>query len=130
MSRTSISNQEWSKEGFSQFKVAKKIAVPNTEIINRAKITDLASSLSASMGIERITSQAAFVLSKESGPSGESVYELSNKDERVRLVGTWVNASATEGTYIRTDTNGDFIEVTFYGTVRNALMQVDNTVRV
>lgn len=105
------------------------VAVPFTQIVNEQgqsrKIADLESNLKASFGVERIHVSSLKKLTKEFGPNGETVFEPSNKDARIRFVGGWESISNTSGTSIKTSgvfTNpNDSIEVTFYGTGLNLL---------
>lgn len=99
------------------------ISVPNTAIINRAKIPDIANDLKASLGIERIPVQSIYQLQNEIGSNGEPVFGALN-DTRglIRLVGNWYKAISVYGQYFQTSGNTtDYIEVVIYGTGLNFL---------
>ena len=105
-----------------------QIAVPYTQIINTngqaRKIPDLANNMKVSGGIERIMFNSITALEREFGPNGEKVYELDNRDARIRFVGEgWQTIVNTNGTYV-TNTDQeltDYIEITFWGTGLNFL---------
>ena len=103
------------------------ISVPNTSIVNRAKIPNLANDLRASLGNERIETQSIVQLQNEFGPNGEPVFSVLNDDRgMIRFVGAgWAISSGTgtSGSMMATSTASGtaFIEVTFYGTGLNIL---------
>lgn len=110
-----FNNQDWALAGFNPFIQKTFIAAPNTTIINRAQVE--AGSLKALGGVERIPIRGFNQLRDESGPSGEPVYEVSNKDSRIRLVGSgWAVSSAASGSYVFNATTNNYAEITFYGT--------------
>lgn len=100
------------------------IAVPNTTIVGRAKIPNLANDLRASLGVDRIPIQAAVQLQNEFGPEGQPVYAAVNDDRGLlRFVGKWTSGNSSEGPSIY-DNSGlitDFTEIVFYGTGLNVL---------
>ena len=66
---------------------------------------------------------------------GKVVHALNTGDSRIRFVGSGWNTNSgfgggDEGTVTRTTTEGDYAEITFFGTGFNALTWVDNTQRV
>jgi hypothetical protein len=108
------------------------ISVPNTTIINRAKIPNLANDLRASFGIERIPTQTIVQLQDEFGANGEPVWGVVNDDRGlIRCVGgNWASSVATVGPCITTNTiAGEYIEITFYGTGLNILLWMDTSSR-
>lgn len=108
------------------------VTVPFTSIRNEhgqnRKIADLENNLKASFGVERVHTNSIIKKDKETGPNGEVVWELSNKDSRVRFVGDWSSASATDGTYANAQPNA-YIEITFYGTGLNLLTNINASAR-
>lgn len=97
------------------------IAVPNTAIVGRAKIPNLANDLRASLGIERIAVQSIMQLQNEFGPNGEPVYAVLNDDRGlIRFVGGWGQYNDAYGARVYAGTAG-YIEVVFYGTGLNIL---------
>ena len=123
MSKTSIHAKEWAQEGFNSFVKEEFVAAPHTEIQNRAQVSN---TLKASMGIERIIFNNLDQLKNEVGPQNQIVYEVSNKDSRIRFAGGWQSLATSSGNLIANN-NGDFlnpeqfIEVTFYGTALNLM---------
>jgi len=98
------------------------ISVPNTSIVNRAKIPNLANDLRASLGIDRVMPQAVMLLQTEFGSNGEPVYSAVNDDRGlIRFVGAWSEANAANGPTHLTQSIGSYVEVTFYGTGLNLL---------
>ena len=111
-----------------------KIQAPFTTIVNEQgqprQITDLANNMKVSMGIERLMVNSIGLATKEFGPNGEQVFEIDNKDGRVRFVGRWTSLTDNDGTYIIATTSGlDYVEVTFFGTGLNLLMFVDANIQ-
>lgn len=108
------------------------ISAPNTIVTDLAgvarQIKDPSKTLRLSFGTERITPKNIEPKVMEKGPAGEQVWGLIN-DDRIRLVGTWVMEDIGNGTQLRTSTIGDIIEITFFGTGLNYVLQADNTVR-
>lgn len=104
------------------------ISVPNTTIIGRAKIPNLANDLRASFGIERISVQQIMQLQNEFGLSGEPVYAAVNDDRGlIRFVGSgWSTLVAQNGPFAyNSGTLNDYFEITFYGTHLNLLIAAD-----
>ena len=104
-----------------------EISVPNTQIIGRAPIKDLSKLPAPKLGIERISTTRVALIEGESGPNGEPVYSVESDDSgRIRLYGNGiVNSNSSFG--IRPDlSNGDFIEIVFYGTGLNFLTAFEN----
>ena len=65
---------------------------------------------------------------------GKVVHALNTGDSRIRFVGSGWNTNSgfgggDEGTVTRTTTEGDYAEITFFGTGFNVLTWVDNTER-
>lgn len=103
------------------------ISVPNTAIVNRAQIPDLANDLGVRMGINRIPVQQIYEIPTEQGPNGEPVWgEINDTVGRLRFVGNWVNFAGTSGMYVRTATQNDTVEITFYGTGLQIGVYLDN----
>ena len=102
-----------------------KIAVPFTTIIGREPIRDLSKIPAPKMGIERVQGFPIVKQTNESGPNGESVYTIFN-DKRAKLVSkngpSVTNSSDADGARFVSDTSGDFVEITFYGTGLNVLV--------
>jgi hypothetical protein len=116
--------QDMSTAGFQGFvDESAKVAVPNTTIIGRAQIPDLANDLKARMGVERISVQQAIELQKEFGANGERVFGALNDDRNlIRFVGNWVNANNDTGARPNSSANiTDYLEIVFYGTGLNIL---------
>lgn len=89
-------------------------------ITGRASIVDLSQDLKVRMGIERITTQNIYELQNEFGPNGEQVFGTSNDlFGQVRFVGSWATVVDTGGARAKSTVNGDYVEVTFYGTGLN-----------
>jgi hypothetical protein len=98
------------------------IAVPNTTIVGRAKIPNLANDLRVSGGNERIMTQAIVQLQNEFGPNGEPVWAAVNDDRGlIRFVGSWTEAITANGPVHYTQVVGAYVEITFYGTGINLL---------
>jgi len=111
------------KSGTASYIKKDEIDAPFTTIQKRAKVSH---SLQALMGNARIHVNSVNKLISELGPNGEFVYEPDNGDARVRFVGDWNNTSTNHGTHIATIEDGAYLEVTFYGTGLNLVMQIDN----
>ena len=98
------------------------ISVPNTAIVGRAKIPDIANDLRASLGIERIMTQSIVQLQNEFGLNGEPVFAAVNDDRGlIRFVGSWVNIQDAYGQRAGSGALGDYVEITFYGTGLNII---------
>jgi hypothetical protein len=108
-----------------------KIVVPNTTILNRATIPDLAQDLKPRFSVERIQTQQIYQLQDEVGPNGEQVFGVVNdKFNQIRCVGSWSNFNtSTTGILIQTSEINSYIEITFYGTGLNLVTVVRNTAR-
>jgi hypothetical protein len=112
--------------------VVDKVAVPHTQIQNRAQIPDLANDMSAHFGINRIATHQMVFIPGEKGPNGEPVNgAVNDKYDQIRFVGSWRNYNDTNGIRIENQTASDnsFVEITFYGTALNILTLVDNAGR-
>jgi hypothetical protein len=121
-----IDNYDLMTAGFQGFvDESTKISVPNTTIVNRAQISDLANDARVSMGIDRIQIQGIYELQNEFGATGEKVYgTLSDDRGLIRFVGRWSAPElVTYGRPIETPANSTFsyVEITFYGTGLNML---------
>lgn len=104
------------------------VSVPGTQIINRAKIVDPSKNLSAHFGIERLSTRGLFEIQKEIEANGLRIFAVDGDDKgRIRCAGSWSAVSSADGSFIRTATVGDYIEVTFLGTGLNLLSYVDST---
>jgi hypothetical protein len=107
-----------------------KVAVPFTQIVNRAQIIDPSQDLNARMGVNRIVTQQIARIQNEFGPNGESVFKPANdRFDQMRFVGTWINANGPAGVSAFTQEVGAFAEITFYGTGLNLVSQNDATAR-
>ena len=62
------------------FVAAPFISVPNTTIVNRAPVRDLANDMGVRMGIDRIAIQSIIELQNEFGPNNERVFKALNDD--------------------------------------------------
>jgi hypothetical protein len=100
------------------------IAVPNTQIVNRKRIPDLANDLKARFGVERIAINRVTETENEFGPAGERVFSvLGDSRDLIRFVGYgWTNTIDANGFRPISTTSGDYLEVTFYGTALNLLV--------
>lgn len=104
-----------------------KIPVPHTTITNEQgqprQISDLANNMKVSMGVERVMIAPIEKLNKEFGPNKVPVWQMSNKDERIRFVGTGWSTRPTNngGNDTFTNTVDDYLEIVFYGTGLNLL---------
>lgn len=123
MAKTSHNISEWAQNGFESYISKSDMIAPFTEIQNRALVP---AGLETSMGIERIPFNSVTLLADEVGPDSQVVYEIDSKDSRIRLVGDgWETAPGT-GTgipFVNTNSQGNFVEVTFYGTGLNILTE-------
>jgi hypothetical protein len=115
-----IALKELFKAGFEDFVIPSYEDAPYTTIQNRAKVTR---SLKAIAGVERVMVRGVNLLQNEFGPNGERVWEADNKDSRIRFVGDWIGYSDSSSSRAMTPTasQGQTVEVTFYGTGLNWL---------
>jgi hypothetical protein len=97
-----------------------------SSVINRAPIVDITQDLRASFGIERISVPQSYEIPTEFGSNGEIVRGAVNDDrELIRFVGLFEDFNSADGNGVRfraTSTNS-YIEITFYGTGLNWLVQ-------
>ena len=115
-------NQAHVAEDFVQYD---NITVVNEHGIPR-RFQNLTNNLKSNFGIERIPFNGIDELDTEQGPNGEVVHAPNTGDSRIRFVGNgWVVNANNDGTDVRTDITGDYIEVTFYGTAFNLLGRID-----
>ena len=105
------------------------VPAPFTQVVNSQgsprQISDLTNNLKPSFGIERIHIRGISRIEDEFGPAGEEVYEMPNKDPRVRFVGQWNNISSVYGNSTNFEQDS-FVEITFYGTGLNALWETSS----
>ena len=99
----------------------------NHEHGERRQIQNQLNNLKSSSGIERIPFNGIDELDTEQGPNGEAIYALNTGDSRIRFVGSWslINTSSSTSIYpfhVRTQSIGDFVEITFFGTALNILV--------
>ena len=115
------------EEGFQAFvSGATLVSAPNTVIQNRAQIN---LDLQPAFGVERVMCKSFDLIPNEFGPNGENIYEIDNKDPRVRLGGSdIVQTSSNSGTRPLLYP-GNFIEVTFFGTGLNIVCTTDASSR-
>jgi hypothetical protein len=102
------------------------ISVPNTTIVGRAKIPNLANDLRASLGVERIMTQSIMQLQNEFGPDGQPVFSVVNDDRGlIRFVGAWTVEISVQGQgALSADTTTNTrVEIVFYGTGLNLVLQ-------
>lgn len=115
--------QNWVMAGTQAFiDQSALISVPNSTVVRRAQIPDLANDLRASFGIDRIVVQQIYDLPGEAGANGERVQGALNDDRGlIRFVGDWRNNPPDNtGSAIIVGTNTtDYIEIVFYGTGLN-----------
>lgn len=104
-----------------------KVTAPFTTVVKRAQVTDFSKDLMPRMGIERIMTQAIQEVQGESGPAGEQVFKpINDFHDQVRIYGPGpLSENGPRGPNV----NGGSLEITFYGTGLNALIEVDSTVR-
>jgi hypothetical protein len=95
-----------------------------SSISNRSSIVDLTADLKARMGVERVPVQSIMQLQTEFGPSNETVFSVMNdKANLIRFVGSgWANENTADGVAPKTTTSGDYIEITYYGTGLNLMI--------
>ena len=102
------------------------ISVPNTAIVGRAQIPNIAADLKPSFGIERIMTQYCYLIQNEFGPNGEPVWGVASDDRGlIRLVGAgWANFADSNGVRVQSNTVNDYAEISFYGTGINLFTNV------
>lgn len=128
MARTSLAVQEQFNKLSGQKLSVSKISVPNTQIVNRAQINDLANDLGARFGVERIPTQRIYQIQNESGASGQPVFGvIGDTYDQIRFVGAVSNAIDARGQRAVLTTINDYVEITFYGTGLNILMGYEGT---
>lgn len=112
-----------SNSGFLPFIQKEEITAPFTSIQNRAKVD---ASLKCITGTERIHCTSVNRLVAERGPNGEPVFEVDNRDSRIRFYGNITSIFNTNGTHptIGPDKSA---EITFYGTGVNLLQVIHAT---
>lgn len=123
MSRTSLAVQEQFSKISGQKLSVSKISVPNTTIVGRAQINDLANDASLSFGLNRITTQRLYQIPSEIGSNGEFVFGvLGDTYDQIRFVGNWSSTNTTNGIYVSSGVGTTpYVEITFYGTGLNML---------
>ncbi len=118
--------QEWSSNGFVDSVKVEEYEVPYSTFANigtirgRKKIKDYSKTLTPLLGIERVMTKGITVIPNEFGPNGEPVFEIANKESRIRFIGPWNNETDVYGHY-QSGSADAFTEVTFYGTGLNLL---------
>lgn len=105
--------------------------VPFTQIKNESgefrKIADLTQNMKASLGVETVKFTSLSKVSKEFGPNGEIIWQLSNRDPRFRFWGAVSASSDSNGSRVTFNTFVEgFIEATFYGTGLNILTLISD----
>lgn len=101
------------------------ISVPNTTILNRAQIRNLAADMGPRMGVDRIIASQAFEIMNEFGANGERVFAAMNDDRGlIRYVGNWTSQVSNEGPLMVNLSTTDYVEIAFYGTGLNILMNL------
>lgn len=120
-----------SVQGLSNALVTPSLIAPNsvsgfvTSIVNRASIPNLAADFGVRFGIDRISVQQIYEIPNEFGPNGERVFGAVNDQYGlIRFVGNWININDSNGVAANTQSTGDYVEITFYGTGINLLTQV------
>jgi hypothetical protein len=106
-----------------------------TSIVNRGQIVDFSQDLLPRMGVERMMTQQIYRIPEESGPNGEPVFGVvGDRFNQVRVVGSgWKIQTDIDGACIAVPSsataNADYIEISFYGTGINILVNLTTTVR-
>lgn len=97
-----------------------------SSIPGRASIPDISRDLKVDFGVERIATQQIYQLQNEFGPNGEPVWGAIGDDRGlVRFVGNWFNLNDSNGIAGNTSSSTpDYVEITFYGTGLNILVQI------
>jgi hypothetical protein len=102
-------------------------------ITNRAAIVDFTQDLKPRMGIDRIMTQTANLLTTEFGPNGEPVFAVDGDQfGQVRLVGACDSFVDGNGARVRLGiiaSSTAYAEIVFYGTGLNALLLADVATR-
>lgn len=114
-----LQNSEWIKKSFNNFIVPKYRTSSLSTIQNRAQILDTENTLKCLMGMEFIEATGIIKLEKEAGILGDYVFELANKDSRVRFIGSYWEGTVDSvfgGVGVRSARIGNILEVEFYGT--------------
>jgi hypothetical protein len=115
-----IAIKELFKAAFDDFVVPQPVSSQHSTIQNRAGIV---LSLKSAGPCERVMTKGLSLLENEFGASGEPVFELEDKDTRVRLVGSgWRSLVNDQGTRLSTTAVGDYLEIIGYGTGLNLLV--------
>lgn len=123
--------QDYVTEALQDFIVQDEIDAPYTEIVNRAKVVNLANDLMPRMGVNRVMTQDLIKLQDEFGPNGEDVYRIANDEfNQIRFVGAWGSDRAAQGSRIYSQSDSSYMEITANCTGLNILSQFDGTPRV
>lgn len=100
----------------------------------RASMIDLSQDLKVRMGVERIMVQQLMMSQTEFGPNGEPVWFTPNDTfGQIRFVGPgWNDSTAnssilSEGPRLSNSNLNDYVEVTFYGTGLNWIIEQTNS---
>ncbi len=94
-------------------------------VVGRAPMVDLSQDMRPRMGIQRVMTPSVYQLQNEFGPNGELVWATPNDlFGEFRYVG-FSNPSLTDnyGQRLTSTVSGDFIEITFYGTGLNLILE-------
>lgn len=96
----------------------------HSTVSNRSRVVDLTNDLMPRMGVERIQIQQLMRVADEQGATGEPVYKpVNDKFDQIRAVGAWSADNAQAGSRIYPNLTSDYVEVVFYGTGLNLLIQ-------
>lgn len=109
---------DWASQGFAAFIAKKFVTAPNTAIINRAPVLDDANTMKVLPPQERIMVRSISMLKGEMGPNNDPVWEIQNRDTRIRFVGySWITDSSISGARASKQSGETtaFAEVTYYG---------------
>lgn len=113
---------DFEKESFDDYVVVEEITVPNTTIVNRAKVKNLNNDLLPRMATETILMQDIYRIENESGPNGEPIWGIvGDINNSIRFIGTPAVGSLTNGTAINLSV-GVSCEIVFAGTGLNMLI--------
>lgn len=106
-----------------------RVSAPFTTVVNRAPVTNFAADGLPKFGVERIMTQGIVEVQGEQGPNGERVWKpINDVHNAVRFVGVWGSFLDANGQYAQcASTSTDYVEVTFYGTALNMLVNFNNT---
>jgi hypothetical protein len=125
MSRTSFAVQEQLNKISGQKLSVSKISVPNTTVVNRAQINDLANDLGLRFGVERIPTQRIYQIPNEAGPASQPSWGVvGDVQDQIRFIGNWSATNTNDGTRISAGSNDDYVEITFYGTGLNMVTEI------